>query len=67
MGHIPDTIKFKDKNSEVKIHSAHTRQDLNCSICAAISPVGPFGCVHVYIAQRSFSLLLIDKACQQGH
>jgi hypothetical protein len=49
--HFPDTFKFKNKNSEVKIHSIDAEWDLCDLICAAINTVRPFCHVHAYLLE----------------
>lgn len=48
IGHIPDTLHFCDRQGNRKARCIDSERDLDVFICAAISPVRPFGYVHAY-------------------
>jgi hypothetical protein len=68
IGHIPETIAISSKNGEHHVRRINAEKDLDDLICAAISPVRPFGYVHAYTAGRQksikghFSLFSVDQS-----
>ncbi len=68
IGHISLMISFVRKNGELRTREINAERDLSDLICAAISPVRPFGYVHAYTAgsQKSikdhFSLFGVDQS-----
>ena len=68
IGHIPLMISFVGKNGELHTREIDAERDLSDLICAAISPVRPFGYVHAYTAgsQKSikghFSLFSVNQS-----
>ena len=68
IGHIPLMISFVGKNGELHTREINAERDLSDLICAAISPVRPYGYVHAYTAgsQKSikghFSLFSVDQS-----
>ncbi len=68
IGHIPLMTSFVGKNGEIRTREINAERDLDNLICAAISPVRPFGYVHANTAgsQKSikghFSLFSVDQS-----
>ena len=67
IGHIPDTLYFCDRQGNRKTRCIDSERDLDDLVCAAISPVRPFGYVHAYSAgsQKSIqghSLFSVDQS-----
>ena len=68
IGHIPSMLNFKDKNNEPVSVAFDAERDLTDLLCAAISPVRPFGYVHAYSGgcqkqiKGHFSLFSVDQS-----
>ena len=68
IGHIPHKISFTGRNCEHYVQQIDAKGDLDDHICAAISPVRPFGYVHAFTAgnQKSikghFSMFNLDQS-----
>ena len=48
IGHIPEILRFKTKNGQIKERCVSIENDFDDIFCAAISPARPFGYVHAY-------------------
>jgi hypothetical protein len=68
IGCIPNVIKFKNKEGRIQERQIDHENDLEDLVCAAISPVRPFGYVHAYTGgcrkqiKGQFSLFSIDQS-----
>jgi hypothetical protein len=68
IGCIPNVIKFKNKEQQIQERQIDHENDLDDLVCAAISPVRPFGYVHAYTGgcqkqiKGQFSLFSIDQS-----
>ena len=48
IGHVPEIVTYTDMNGDTHAKRIHPEMDLNDKLCAAISPVWPFGFVHAF-------------------
>ena len=68
IGCIPNVIKFKNNEGQIQGRQIDHENDLDDLVCAAISPVRPFGYVHAYTGgcqkqiKGQFSLFSIDQS-----
>ena len=68
IGHVPSWLHFKNKNEEEVSVRFDAEKDLTDLLCAAISPVRPFGYVHAYSGgcqkqiKGHFSLFSVDQS-----
>jgi hypothetical protein len=68
IGHIPEILRFKTKNGQIKERCVSIENDFDDIFCAAISPARPFGYVHAYTggSQKSitghYSFFSVDQS-----
>ena len=48
IGHVPEIVTYTDMNGDTHTKRIHPETDLDDKLCAAISPVRPFGFVHAF-------------------
>ena len=68
IGHIPSVLRFRDREDNTLSVPFNSEKDLTDLLCAAISPVRPFGYIHAYSGgsqkqiKGHFSLFSVDQS-----